>query len=274
MAHPLSVYLALLEDLRAAGFACHPVRDYFAQCRAGDTGTTAGEHETPRVYLRHDVDRLPQRAVKMAEAEAERGVRSTYYFRCDARMRFPEQAMRHIADLGHETGFHYESLSRTRGDRTAALALFERELAACRAIVPVTTVAPHGAPLAASSNMDFTASIDTERCKLLGDAADMDFTNMLYVTDTGGTFGSPYNLRDRPAGKNLTEQVAPVRLADWIAARSITRLTLSCHPERWPQSRPGLAQAAGRDAVANAAKVLLRGMRGSVQLAGSDIERR
>ncbi|MBK1632327.1 hypothetical protein CKO31_16600 [Thiohalocapsa halophila] len=257
MAHPLHAYLALLDDLRAAGFRCHPIRDYFAADGAGQTtAQAAADPDTPCVYLRHDVDRLPARAVTMAEAEAARGIRSSYYFRCDARMRFPATAMRRIADLGHETGFHYESLSRTRGDRAAAIERFVEELAACRAILPVTTVSPHGAPLAASSNMDFTASIDPANLDLLGDATDMDYTDMLYVTDTGGTFGSPHNLRDRPRGRCLTQPVPPAQLAGWIAEQVITRITLSCHPERWPAGGAGLATAVVKDGLANIAKVL------------------
>ncbi len=257
MAHLLGAYLALLDDLRSAGFCCRPVRDYFLARVARDTGPAACEKETSSAYLRHDVDRLARRAVAMAEAEAARGIHASYYFRCDARMRFPERAMRRIADLGHEIGFHYESLSRTGGDRAAALALFQHELAACRAIVPVATVAPHGAPFAASANMDLAASIDSEGAELLGDASAMDFTHMLYVTDTGGIFGSPYNLRDRPAGQYLSEPVAPAHLATWLAEHGVARLTLSCHPERWPASRLGLLQARITDAAGNAAKIML-----------------
>jgi hypothetical protein len=262
MAHLLSTYLTLLDDLTRAGFRCHPIRDYFTDAHQTGQGASADQAPATRLaYLRHDVDRLPQRAVAMAEAEAQRGIRATYYFRCDARQRFPEPAMRRIAALGHETGFHYESLSRTRGDRAAALDLFRRELDACRAVVPVSTVAPHGAPLSASSNMDFTGSIDPAGLDLLGDATDMDYTDMLYVTDTGGTFGSPHNLRDRPRGRCLTEPVPPARLAAWIAGQGTTRLTLSCHPERWPVGGVGLIQAWVMDVAGNAAKLLVRGLR-------------
>lgn len=259
MAHPLHAYLALLDDLRAAGFRCHPISDYFTAQRAGQgTATAADDGNTPRAYLRHDVDRLPARAIAMAEAEADRGIHSTYYFRCDRGMRFPEAAMRRIADLGHETGFHYECLSRTRGDHAAAIARFAKELTACRAIVPVTTVSPHGAPLAASSNMDFTASIDPKSLDMLGDATEIDYADMLYVTDTGGSFGSPHNLRDRPTGRCLTQVVPPARLAAWTAEQGIVRLTLSCHPERWPAGNLGLAQAWLTDGAGNAAKLLRR----------------
>jgi len=260
MAHPLRAYVALIDDLRVAGFACHPIRDYFTGDRSGDTaGTDQTRTESGIVYLRHDVDRLPRRAVAMAEAEAELGVRSTYYFRCDARLSFPGPSMHRVEELGHETGFHYESLSRTHGDRAAALALFQRELAACRAVVPVTTVAPHGAPLAASSNMEFTDSIDTVRMGLLGDATEMDFTKMLYVTDTGGTFGSPYNLRDRTAGPMLDDSTHPKHLVRRLEQHGCACFVLSCHPERWPKTMPGLMIARTKDHIVNLAKAIIMG---------------
>lgn len=245
MAHALDTYVRLIQDLADAGDALQPIRRYFE-----------APVEHPVVYLRHDVDRLPNRAVAMAEAEARLGVRSTYYFRCDRRMRFPAAAMRRIADLGHETGFHYESLSRCRGDNDAALALFERELAACRAVVSVVTVAPHGAPLSAASNMDFASGIGPGEFALLGDATGIDFTDILYVTDTVGTFGSPHNLRDRTQGPMLTAPVHPSRLAEQVTDNR--RIVLSCHPERWPARGLVLLEAQARDLAVNIAKALLR----------------
>ena len=62
MAHPLRAYVALIDDLRVAGFACHPIRDYFTDGRSGDTaGSDQTSPESGIVYLRHDVDRLPTR---------------------------------------------------------------------------------------------------------------------------------------------------------------------------------------------------------------------
>ena len=271
MAHPLRAYVRLIDDLRVAGFACHPIRDYFTGSRSGDTaGTDQTSRESRIVYLRHDVDRLPARAVAMAEAEAGLGVRSTYYFRCDKRMRFPEAAMRRIADLGHETGFHYESLSRCKGDNGAALALFERELAACRAVVEVVTVAPHGAPLSTASNMDFSAGIGPGRFALLGDATGIDFTDILYVTDTGGTFGSPHNLRDRTQGPMLTAPVHPTRLAERLNGRR--RIVLSCHPERWPTGGLALSEAKTLDVAVNLGKAMLQWWRAATARAPKGLD--
>ena len=246
MAHPLADYLALIDALIAAGWRLRPVRDAFA-----------APARPPFAYLRHDVDRRPDRAVTMAEAEARRGVHASYYFRCNARGRFPAAAMQRIAALGHETGFHYECLSRCRGDADAALRRFGEELELCRRIVPVETVAPHGAPLSAASNMDFAAGIGPERFGLLGDATGLDLSDVLYVTDTGGTFGSPHNLRDRSAGPMLTAPVHPRRLFAHLMDSGTRRVVLSCHPERWPAGREGLLRAALRDAAGNAVKRLL-----------------
>ena len=41
------------------------------------------------IILRHDVDRLPQQACKLAQLEQRLGVRSTYYFRVNASGVFP-----------------------------------------------------------------------------------------------------------------------------------------------------------------------------------------
>lgn len=250
MAHTLNDYLALLDDLAAAGYQFRPIRDYFA-----------ARVKPPFVYLRHDVDRSPGRAVTMAKAEAARGIQATYYFRCTRTGLFPQDAMQAMADLGHEVGFHYESLSRARGDTGAALALFERELASARAIAPIETIAPHGAPLSAVSNMDFTAGLGAARSGLLGDATDIDFREILYVTDTGGGFGSRYNLRDRPNGRSLDRPTPPRRLARDLIHASEARVVLSCHPERWPESYIGLLQASARDLVTNAVKVVLARVR-------------
>jgi hypothetical protein len=255
MAHRLADYLLLVDALATAGFRLHPIRDYFAT-----------RVEPPFVFLRHDVDRRPARAVAMARAEAALNVCATYYFRCDSKMCFPATAIAEIAALDHEIGFHYECLSRCRGDVTAALNLFERELAALRQLARIDTIAPHGAPLSAISNMTLTgeavdgaaARLEPTRFDLLGDATGIDFTDTLYVTDTGGTFGSPHNLRDRSPGPMLDAPIHPRRLADHVLKRGARSIVLSCHPERWPSRWSELFEAAGRDAAINLVKRLIR----------------
>ena len=62
------------------------------------------------VIIRHDVDRKPLKALKMAEIEKDLGVKSIYFFRTTADV-FKPEIMKRIAAMGHEIGYHYESLS-------------------------------------------------------------------------------------------------------------------------------------------------------------------
>ncbi len=55
------------------------------------------------VVMRHDVDRLPGNALKMARLEHGMGVAATYYFRA-VPVSWDEGIMREIAGMGHETG--------------------------------------------------------------------------------------------------------------------------------------------------------------------------
>jgi hypothetical protein len=67
------------------------------------------------LILRHDVDRRLGKTLVMAEMEGRAGGRASYYFR-RARRGFPAHAIRRVAELGHEIGYHYETLSAARGD--------------------------------------------------------------------------------------------------------------------------------------------------------------
>jgi hypothetical protein len=61
------------------------------------------------VILRHDVDARPLNSLRTAQIEASLGIRGTYYFRC-REGGFEEENIRIIASLGHEIGYHYETV--------------------------------------------------------------------------------------------------------------------------------------------------------------------
>lgn len=250
MAFRLDAYLHLLTRLRDHGYSLRPVRAYFES------------PALPAVYLKHDVDRLPGRAVAMARAEHALGAAATYYFRCTPAGAFSAAAIREIASLGHETGFHYECLVRARGDERAAAQRFERELAALRAIAPVVTVAAHGSPLSHTSNMGQSRGLDLARLGLLGEpGVHFDFERGVYVTDTGGIFGSADNVRDRVVGRNWPAPTPPEILALELTPERFPLVLLNTHPERWPRGHFGLVQATITDALANAAKRWVHGRR-------------
>ena len=61
--------------------------------------------------MRHDVDRKPENALKMAEIERQFGIFGTYYFRSTKEV-FKAEIMQEIEKMGHEVGYHYEVLDK------------------------------------------------------------------------------------------------------------------------------------------------------------------
>ena len=236
-------YVELLLALQNKGYSLGPVKDYFLG------------YTPPFIFLRHDVDRFSARALNMATAERCIGVTSTYYFRSGSGGEFPCEHIMSIASMGHEIGFHYESVTRDRGDRGYAVELFEKDLASLRRIADVKTVAAHGSPLSKFCSMGYSATMDLERLELLGEpGVGFDFSKVLYVTDTGGVFGSSNNLRDWSNGRNLGKPVTPWELGVMLRPRSEPSVLVNSHPERWPSSRAGLIQARLMDGLANLMK--------------------
>jgi len=240
-------YMKLLKQLRVNGYGFGPVKAYFEGA------------EAPFVFLRHDVDRLPGRAVAMAEIEQSLDISATYYFRCNNFGKFPEIHIEQVAEMEHEIGFHYESFSRAEGDYSKALGLFGRELDSLRKIVEVKTVAPHGKPLSKFSNMEESRNVDLKSFGLLGEPySDIDYKKVLYITDTGGIFGSSNNIRDWVDGKNFQKPTTPEKLGKMLDPQSEPLILLNCHPERWADNMIGLSVATMKDFAINIAKRIIR----------------
>jgi peptidoglycan/xylan/chitin deacetylase (PgdA/CDA1 family) len=209
-----------------------------------------------RCVLRHDVDRWPENARRMAVIEKEHGVRSSYYFR-SREVRRCGSLIQEVARLGHEVGYHHEAMSRAHGDPERAKGLFAEDLTALRALVPrVSTVAAHGAPLSGVDNREFWRFHVLADFALEAEAFHLvDKPHWTYLTDTGRSWSpGSANLRDHaPYAATLghvshTEQL--------VAALPTLKgdVCLVVHPERW--NPPGLLSAIswGRDAIANRVK--------------------
>jgi hypothetical protein len=228
----------------------------FLESETGERGNT--------VILRHDVDRLAWRAAAMARLEADRGVRSTYYFRSTPNGNFPWRTLEEIGRLGHEIGYHYECLSACDGDRAAALLQFERNLAILRRVSACRTVAMHGAPLSRHRNQDLLMGIDLAAYGLIGDAS-LSFARLplAYFTDTGGRWDADNatNFRDR-VGIMAAHVPTPndPGFGAWLADFQ-GPVYISTHPERWPSSAAGLLQATLADGAINLAKRALASRR-------------
>jgi hypothetical protein len=72
-----------------------------------------GDPGEPFFILRHDVDYSPAAALRLAEAEASRGISASYFLLTGTlyyNLLAPEHAhvARRLAELGHEVGLHYD----------------------------------------------------------------------------------------------------------------------------------------------------------------------
>jgi len=99
-AFPAHQYEAIISELLQRGY-----RDVFLGEIIGDE---------PHVFLRHDVDICPERALLLAEREYRLGVCSTYYFLLSTRFynlasALGRNLLQRICHLGHQVGLHFDA---------------------------------------------------------------------------------------------------------------------------------------------------------------------
>jgi hypothetical protein len=209
--------------------------------------------------LKHDVDRRPFHALRMAILEREAGVRSTYYFRAKPHTFIP-RVLQQIHSLGHEVGYHYESLSDARGDLAAAMELFADCLNQFRAVVPVRTVAFHGRPLSRHDNRVLIRHMKQqgilETMDLLGDAnEDINYTDILYISDTGRNWDSgKHKIRDTVNSRVQADISTGADLLAKLRYHPHPKLIMLTHPERWSHHLLDWTLQALKDEMTNVLK--------------------
>lgn len=193
------------------------------------------------LVLRHDVDLKPQNSLRTARIEAEKGLFGIYYFRSVPES-WDEAIIRQIADLGHEIGYHYESLTTCNGDIDAAYADFCKNLEALRQIVPVKSICMHGSPRSPWDSKDIWKKYDYKSLGIENEPyLDTDFSQVFYLTDTGRRWdGYKVSIRDKiPEYQDLwTQQGLCFHSTDDIinglrAKKLPKKLMLTVHPQRW-----------------------------------------
>lgn len=216
-------YGSILDELVAMGYRATSVRDYIR-----------ATPDEPWILLRHDVEWGVERALEFARMEQERGLVATYYFHGPHRRRvFQPEVMRSIEAMGHEVGYHYETLDLASGDFEQAEKLFGEQLAAFReAGVQVDTVCMHGNPRIKKQGytrnadlfMDRIPELET-RYALLGEAYYLAVTDEIeYISDVGIRFGADWG-----------ESAAGFREA--LRQRRPRQVCLLTHPDYWSKSR-------------------------------------
>jgi hypothetical protein len=151
----LKVYKKLLNSLKKQNYSFYTLEDFIKLLNSSTTQL----FNFPLIILRHDVDRLPENALKMARIEKELRIKSTYFFRTIKSV-FKPDIIGEIAGLGHEIGYHYENLGMYNGDYEKAIIDFENNLKKIRKFFPVKLICMHGNALKKWDNRDLWKKYD------------------------------------------------------------------------------------------------------------------
>jgi hypothetical protein len=185
------------------------------------------------VMLRHDVDARKLNSLQFAEIQHEFGIRGSYYFRVVPQS-YDETVIRKIAGLGHEIGYHYETMDSSKGNIDKAFEEFCRHLELFRKIVPVKTICMHGSPRSPYDNKEIWKKYNYKSLGLTGEPYyDLDFNKVAYLTDTGRCWnGASVSVRDKVSSdfhfnfSHTSDIIANIhQLPD--------KVMFTFHPQRW-----------------------------------------
>jgi len=254
----LSTYEKLLEVIRKTGCPVFSVREHLRHRQSRD----------PDFFiLRHDVDRRPGRALRMAAVESSYDMQATYYFRVKPGV-FVSSIVRRIASLGHEIGYHYEVMDKAKGEFALAERIFTQELEEMRSIADVKTAAMHGNPLSTRDNREFWTHHQPAEFGLVGEAyISFKEKDIVYLTDTGrGWNRAGFNVKDRLPSETAA-YMPPFRrtwdLMEALRERRFRKVYLQIHPNRWTSNSYQWYCQRAEDMCLNALKwVLLQARKG------------
>lgn len=224
------LYVQLVSQLKENGYEFITYSDY-----------CTGAMPQQFVILRHDVDLKPQNSLEIAKLEKELEAKATYYFRavqesCD------ENIIKSIHQMGHEIGYHYESLTTCKGDVQKAFGDFAKNLERLRKLAPVSTICMHGSPRSPYDSKDIWKRYDYRDLKIIGEPyLTTDFSKMFYLTDTGRRWdGYKVSVRDKIEGyqEKWSEKGWSFHSTDDIIKalqenRLPDQLMITTHPQRW-----------------------------------------
>ena len=244
-------YVEIIDAIVRSGYQVLTVSDYLS-------GSQLPEKY---IILRHDVDIDSFYQVQFAELEHHHGLRSSYYFRY-VRDVYNKDAIDKIHKLGHEVGYHYEVMTKAKGDVNKALELFKSELNVFRENWDTKTICPHGGSFVENvdgyglkniiflvpklfshkhlfsswSNFDLWQNNKFEDFQITGDAyRSIDFSDILYLSDTGRSWDQRFKRLDRVNSRinplyNIRKSDEIIRLLEKGEVKGIYLLV---HFEQW-----------------------------------------
>jgi hypothetical protein len=244
----LSAYQQLLQALKASGYAFFAFEDFIAYPPVGKA-----------VVMRHDVDRIPLNALKMARIEQRAGIRATYYFRIVPQV-WDEGIIQAVVDLGHEAAYHYEDLTIAKGDYQKAIAHFATQLQRLRRFYPSKTICMHGSPLSPWDNRKLWERYDYRDFGIIAEPYfDLDYARVFYITDASRAWNNrSLSVRDKvQSGFDI-----PIRNVFHLmrlleADRLPQKLIINTHPHLWFEGGSGWYLSLIKQQMKNIFKYLL-----------------
>ncbi len=187
------------------------------------------------IILRHDVDDLPNHSLRLAKLQNELGIKGVYYFRSKPQS-WNEAVIQEISSLGHEVGYHYETMDTANGDIEKAWSLFKSDLERLRKLTDVSTVCMHGSPKSKYDNRELWKTKNYKSLGLIGEPYyDLDFNKVLYCTDTGRRWdGHKFSVRDKVASKFTFRLHSTDDIIDHLNDGKLPdHAMFNFHPQRW-----------------------------------------
>lgn len=186
--------------------------------------------DRPDLFLRHDVDLCPERALSVAEREARLGLSATYYFLVSTDLYSIASArnrsiLRKVAAMGHEIGLHFDVTAYDHpGDEMESFANAECEFLEAIIEGPVRSVSFHQP---AKELLNRSGAFAGRRHAYEPDF----FSRIAYVSDSNGGWhhGHPLdhpNVLDRKALQLLTHPIWWCNLERLTAYETMERLHL------------------------------------------------
>ena len=193
------------------------------------------EENSKIVVLRHDVDKYPNKALRIAEIENKKNIPASYYFRIVKKSNDPK-IIKKIIKMGHEIGYHYEDLTLANGNFDQAIINFEKNLDYFKKFYPIKTICMHGSPLSRWDNSLIWRKISYNEYGIIGEPYfDIDYTYIDYFTDTGRKWNSGNeNIRDIVNQNKQSKYKSTFDLINGIKGGEISdKIIINVHPQRW-----------------------------------------
>lgn len=198
------------------------------------------------IVLRHDVDKLPQNSLLFAKLQNNMNIIGTYYFRIVPQS-FHEKIIKDIYNLGHEIGYHYETMDTCKGDIDKAYDLFCDNLETFRKFAPISTICMHGSPMSKFDNRDIWKKYDYKNLGITAEPyIDLDFNKTFYLTDTGRRWdGDKVSIRDKSISSNPVNNIEFLKYSFNSTSEIINAISennfpqhvmFTFHPQRWTDS--------------------------------------